>query len=127
MLFRTTGILSLSLSLGAMALGASAAAQTTPTPPAITRTVIAATKLSTVTDVPLYFKAVSVTLPSGEKSSLGARQGNYANRHTFAQHRNTEHGAETTQSLRFGKSVIGICLNVGNVNRDPFQQRPPNT
>jgi quercetin dioxygenase-like cupin family protein len=70
MRFRTTGILS--LSLGAMALGASAAAQTTPAPPAITRTVIAATKLSTVTDVPLYFKAVSVTLPSSEKSSLSA-------------------------------------------------------
>jgi quercetin dioxygenase-like cupin family protein len=31
--------------------------------------VIAATKLSSVTDVPLYFKAMSVTLPSGEKSS----------------------------------------------------------
>jgi len=70
MRFRTTGILS--LSLGAMSLGASAAAQTTPAPPAITRTVIAATKLSTVTDVPLYFKAVSVTLPSGEKSSVSA-------------------------------------------------------
>src|SRR3981189_456543 len=70
MLFRTTGILS--FSLGAMALGASAAAQTTPASPAITRTVIAATKLSTVTDVPLYFKAVSVTLPSGEKSSVSA-------------------------------------------------------
>jgi hypothetical protein len=55
-----------------MSLGASAAAQTTPAPPAITRTVIAATKLSTVTDVPLYFKAVSVTLPSGEKSSVSA-------------------------------------------------------
>jgi hypothetical protein len=67
MRFRTTGILS--LSLGAMSLGASAAAQTTPAPPVITRTLIAATKLSTVTDVPLYFKAVSVTLPSDEKSS----------------------------------------------------------
>ena len=70
MRFRTTGILS--LSLGAMSLGASAVAQTTPAPRAITRTVIAATKLSTVTDVPLYFKAVSVTLPSGEKSSVSA-------------------------------------------------------
>ena len=70
MRFRTTGILS--LSLGAMALGASAAAQTTPAPPAITRTVVAATKLSTVTEVPLYFKAMSVTLPSGEKSSVSA-------------------------------------------------------
>jgi quercetin dioxygenase-like cupin family protein len=77
MRFKTTGTLSLSLSLslGAMALGASAAAQTTPAPPAITRTVIAATKLSTVTDVPLYFKAVSVTLPSGEKSSVSAANG----------------------------------------------------
>src|SRR6266568_8740100 len=73
MLFRTTGVLS--FSLGAMALGASAAAQTTPAPPAITRTVIVATKLSTVTDVPLYFKAVSVTLPSGEKSSVSAGNG----------------------------------------------------
>ena len=74
MRFRTTGILSLSLalSLGATALGGSAAAQTTPAPPAITRTVIAATKLLTVTDVPLYFKAVSVILPAGEKSSVAA-------------------------------------------------------
>src|SRR6202140_5412488 len=70
MRFRTIGLLS--VSLGAMSLGASAVAQTTPAPPAITRTVIAATKLSTVTDVPLYFKAVSVTLPSGEKSSVSA-------------------------------------------------------
>ncbi len=72
MRFRKAGILSLSLSLGAMALGASAAAQTTPAPRAITRTVIAATKLSTVTNVPLYFKAVNVTLPAGEKSSVSA-------------------------------------------------------
>src|SRR5258708_34863871 len=70
MRFRTTG--TLSLSLGAIALGASAAAQTAPAPPAITRTVIAAAKLSTVTDVPLYFKAVSVTLPLGERSSVSA-------------------------------------------------------
>ena len=68
MQFRTRGI----LLLGAMALPAPGAAQTTPAPSAITRTVVAATKLSTVTDVPLYFKAVSVTLPSGEKSSVSA-------------------------------------------------------
>jgi len=71
MQFRTTGL----LLLGAMALPTSGAAQTTPAPPAITRIVIAATKLSTVTDVPLYFKAVSVTLPSGEKSSVSAGNG----------------------------------------------------
>src|ERR1700674_5800706 len=68
MWFRTIGI----QLLGAVALAASATAQTTPAPSAITRTVIAATKLPTVTDVPLYFKAVSVTLPSGEKSSVSA-------------------------------------------------------
>jgi mannose-6-phosphate isomerase-like protein (cupin superfamily) len=72
MRFRKTGILSLSLSIGAMSLGTSALAQPTPAPRAITRTVIAGTKLSTVKDVPLYFKAVSVTLPSGEKSSVSA-------------------------------------------------------
>jgi quercetin dioxygenase-like cupin family protein len=71
MQFRTTGL----LLLGAMALPASGTAQTTPTPPAITRTVVATTKLSTVTDVPLYFKAVSITLPSGEKSSVSAANG----------------------------------------------------
>ena len=71
MRFRTTGI----LLLGAMALPASTAAQTTPAPPAITRTAVAATKLPTVTDVPLYFKAVSVTLPPGKKSSVSAANG----------------------------------------------------
>ena len=62
MRFRPTGI----LLLGAMALAAAAAAQTTPPPSAITRTVVAATKLPTVTDVPLHFKVLSVTLPPGE-------------------------------------------------------------
>ena len=50
---RTTGL----LLLGAMVLPASGTAQTTPTPPTITRTVIVATKLPTVTDVPVHFKA----------------------------------------------------------------------
>ncbi|MGO8955669.1 MAG: cupin domain-containing protein [Rhodomicrobium sp.] len=71
MSFRTTGI----AMLGAMALTASAAAQTPQTSPAITRTMVAATKIPAVTDVPLYFKAVSVTIPSGEKSSLSAANG----------------------------------------------------
>jgi len=65
MQFRTTGL----LLLGAMALPTSGTAQTTPAPPAITRTVIAATKLPTVTDVPLHFKAVSITLQPDEQSS----------------------------------------------------------
>jgi quercetin dioxygenase-like cupin family protein len=71
MQFRTTGL----LLLGAMALPASGAAQTTPAAPAITRTVVAAAKLPTVTDVPLHFKAVSVTLQPGEKSGVSAADG----------------------------------------------------
>src|ERR1700692_4139897 len=69
--FRTTGL----LLLGAMALPVSGTAQTTPAPPAITRTVVAATKLPTVTDVPLHFRAVSVTLTPGEKSGALAANG----------------------------------------------------
>src|SRR5208337_2588694 len=71
MQFGTTGL----LLLGTMALPASGTAQTTLTPPPITRTVVAATKLPTVTDVPLHFKAVSVTLPPGEKSDVLAVNG----------------------------------------------------
>jgi len=69
--FRTTGL----LLLGAMALPASGIAQTTPAPPAITRTVVAATKLPTVTNVPLHFKAVSITLQPDEKSDVSAANG----------------------------------------------------
>jgi quercetin dioxygenase-like cupin family protein len=71
MQFRTTGL----WLLGAMALPVSATAQTTPTAPAITRTVVAATKLPTVTDVPLHFKAVSVTLQPDAKSDVSAASG----------------------------------------------------
>ena len=63
------------LLIGAVALATSADAQSTPPPPAITRTVIAATKLPSVTEVPLYFRAVSVTLPPSEKSSVSAANG----------------------------------------------------
>jgi quercetin dioxygenase-like cupin family protein len=71
MQFRTTGL----WLLGAMVLPAPATAQTTPAPPAITRTVVAATKLPTVTDVPLHFKAVSITLQPDEKSGVSAANG----------------------------------------------------
>ena len=71
MQFRTTGL----LLLGAMALPADGIAQTTPAPPAITRSVIAATKLPTVTDVPVHFKAVSVRLQPDEKSGVSAANG----------------------------------------------------
>ena len=71
MQFRTTGL----LLLGALALPVSGAAQTTPAAPAITRTVVAATKLPTVTDVPLHFKAVSVTLQPAEKGGVSPVNG----------------------------------------------------
>jgi quercetin dioxygenase-like cupin family protein len=71
MQFRTTGL----LLLGAMALPAAGTAQTTPAPLAITRTLVAATKLPAVTDVPLHFKAVSVTLQPDEKSDVSAANG----------------------------------------------------
>jgi quercetin dioxygenase-like cupin family protein len=71
MQFGTTGL----LLLGAVAFPAAGIAQTTPAPPAITRTVVAATKLPTVTDVPLHFKAVSITLRPDEKSDVSAANG----------------------------------------------------
>jgi quercetin dioxygenase-like cupin family protein len=71
MQFRTTGL----WLLGAMVLAAPATAQTTPAPPAITRTVVAATKLPTGTDVPLHFKAVSITLQPDEKGGVSAANG----------------------------------------------------
>ena len=71
MVFRIAGI----MLLGTVALATAAAAQSTPPPAAITRTLIATTKLPTVTDVPLYFRAVSVSLPPGDKSNLSAANG----------------------------------------------------
>jgi quercetin dioxygenase-like cupin family protein len=71
MRFRITG----TLLLGTMALAAPAVAQNAPAPSAITRSLVAATKLPTVTDVPLYFKAMSVTLPPGETSTVTASNG----------------------------------------------------
>ena len=59
----------------AVVLATSVAAQSTPPPVAITRTVIATTKLPTVTEAPLYFRVVSVTLPPDEKSSVAAVDG----------------------------------------------------
>jgi quercetin dioxygenase-like cupin family protein len=54
---------------------ASTAAQNPPAAPAITRTVVAATKLPTVTDTPLQFRALSVTIPPGERSSVSTANG----------------------------------------------------
>lgn len=71
MLLRTAGI----LLPCAVAFANSVAAQPTPQPAAITRTVIAAAKLPTVTDTPLHFRAVSVTLPPNDTSSVSGAMG----------------------------------------------------
>ncbi len=67
--------------LGAVAPDVSAVAQTTPASPAITRTAVAATKLPTVVEVPLYFQGSSCDHSaggaeqrlSGQRHSLSAR------------------------------------------------------
>jgi quercetin dioxygenase-like cupin family protein len=70
MRFMTTG-----MPFAAMALAVSAAAQTPPAAPATARKVVAATKLPTVTDVPLHFRVLSVTIPPGEKSAFSGANG----------------------------------------------------
>jgi quercetin dioxygenase-like cupin family protein len=70
MRFRTTG----SILLGALAWSHAAAAQTPPAPAAV-RTVIAATKLPTVTDAPVYFDVVNVTLAPGQTSGVSKANG----------------------------------------------------
>jgi quercetin dioxygenase-like cupin family protein len=50
----------------------SAAAQA---PPAVTRTVVAATKLPSVVEAPLYFRALQINIPQRQTSSLSAATG----------------------------------------------------
>jgi hypothetical protein len=54
----------------AMVIAVPAAAQPAPSPTATARKVVAATKLPTVTNVPLYFKVQSIALAPGETSSV---------------------------------------------------------
>jgi len=72
MYFRTIiGVMLFSIA----ALAADAAAQTSPAPPAITRTIVAATKLPTVVAVPLHLRAVTVTIQPGEATSFSGATG----------------------------------------------------
>jgi quercetin dioxygenase-like cupin family protein len=61
--------------VGVMALTFAAAAQTPPAAPAIARTVVAGTKLPSLGNAPLYFRAVRVSIPPGQKISLSAPNG----------------------------------------------------
>jgi len=63
------------LAVGMMTIVGIAAAQNARAPPATARTVVAATKLPTVSDVPLYFSVASVELPAGLTSSVSKANG----------------------------------------------------
>ena len=111
------------LLLGSVALTTSASAQTPSAPSTITRTVIAATKLPTVTDAPLHFRVVAVTIPHGEKSnaSLG-------NSILYQLSGSTQilAGAET-RTLRAAEGVFiaartTMVLNAGNDEASSFIQ-----
>jgi quercetin dioxygenase-like cupin family protein len=67
--------LSVGLALAGLVLAGHASAQAPSGPAATVRKVLAAAKLPTVTDVPLYFRAVSVTLAPGEKASIQGTNG----------------------------------------------------
>jgi quercetin dioxygenase-like cupin family protein len=56
--------------LGVAGLTVAAPAQTPPAAPAITRTVVAGTKLASLGTAPLYFRAVSVLIPPGQRISF---------------------------------------------------------
>src|SRR5271169_4861871 len=58
--------------LGVAGLTVAAAAQTPPAAPAIARTVVAGTKLPSLGNTPLYFRAMSVSILPGQKISLSA-------------------------------------------------------
>ena len=58
--------------VGEPALTVTAAAQTPPAAPAIARTVVAGAKMPSLGNAPLYFRAVRVSIPLGQKISLSA-------------------------------------------------------
>ena len=61
--------------LCAAALAVPAGGQTPAAAPAPTRTVVVSTKLPTIGDTPVHFKAVRVTIPSGASSSVSSTNG----------------------------------------------------
>ena len=61
--------------LGAGIVAMSAVAQPAQAPSPVTRTVVAATKLPSVVETPLYFSALQVGIPSRETSTLSGANG----------------------------------------------------
>src|SRR5260370_6142206 len=60
---------------GAGIFAGSALAPPAPAPAPVTRTVVAATKLESVVETPLYFRALRLSLPPRETSTLSAANG----------------------------------------------------
>ena len=88
-------------SLAVAGLIAGAAAQTPPAPPAIVRTVVAATKLPSLGDTPLYFKAASVSIPPGQKISLSGTNGI-----VYQLSGSTEVSAGEAKTMKGGEGVV---------------------
>src|SRR5262249_57812838 len=108
---------------GRVVLATAASAEPPPAPSTITRTVIAAAKLPTVTDVPLHFRAVAVRIPRGEKSS--ASPGNSI-LYQLSGSTQILAGAET-RTLRAAEGLFvaagtPMVLNAGNDEASSFIQ-----
>jgi quercetin dioxygenase-like cupin family protein len=95
-------------------LTVAAAAQTPPAAPAITRTVVAGTKLPSLGNTSLYFRAASVSIPAGQKISLSAPSGIL-----YQLSGSTEVSAGETKTITGGEGVLiaggtTAALSAGN-------------
>ena len=95
-------------------LTVTAAAQTPPAAPAITRTVVAGTKLPSLGNTSLYFRAASVSIPAGQKISLAAPSGIL-----YQLSGSTEVSAGETKTITGGEGVLiaggtTAALSAGN-------------
>ena len=99
--------------LGVAGLIAGVAAQTPPSPPAIVRTVVAATKLPSLDDAPLYFKAVSVSIAPGQKISLSGPNGivyqlSGSTEVSAAEAKTMQGGQSAVREIRLLRSMSGV-------------------
>jgi len=59
----------------------------------------------------------------GKRPHLGARHDDDTDRLAFAQHRHADDGAKIPQSLCLVEGVVGVCLDIGNMNDNSLEQR----
>jgi hypothetical protein len=94
-----------------------AAAAQTPPAPAIARTVVAGAKLPSLGNTPLYFRAVSVSIPPGQKISLSA-----LNSILYQLSGSTEIANGTAKTITGGGGVLiggGITASLTARNGEP--------